>query len=177
MTRTEFETLVRKLSRNLYGIAYRILREREASEDAVQEVFMKLWKMKSDLGEYRSLEALAVTMIRNQCIDQHRRNRFTDNSGNLQLIRDYDGSDPSPQQQLEFNETLAVLDRIIEEMPEIYRQVIKLRDLEDFSYEEISAKTGQNINTLRVNLSRARKIVREKYKNYYNESRGSTTTA
>lgn len=177
MTGIEFENLVRNLSRSLYGLAYQILREREASEDAVQEVFIKLWKMKSNLDKYKSIKALAVTMVRNQCIDQLRKNRFIDTSGIIHPSLDYDESGPSPQQQLELNETMAVIAQIIEEMPEIYGQIIKLRDIDDLSYEEIAAKTGQNINTLRVNLSRARKIVREKYKNYYDESRGSKTTA
>ena len=54
--------------------------------------------------------------------------------------------------------------RIINDLPGIYREIIQLRDIEELSYEEIAEKTGQNINTLRVNLSRARKNVRDEFK-------------
>jgi RNA polymerase sigma-70 factor (ECF subfamily) len=47
-----------------------------------------------------------------------------------------------------------------------------MREIEGLSYEEISYKTEQNINTLRVTLSRARKIIREEYNKYHHERRG-----
>ena len=65
------------------------------------------------------------------------------------------------------------MQRIINNLPQIYREIIQLRDIEELSYEEIAEKTGLNINTLRVNLSRARKIVREEYIKYNNEIRGN----
>ena len=65
--------------------------------------------------------------------------------------------------------------RIINNLPEMYREIIQLRDIEELSYDEIADKTGQNINTLRVNLSRARKIVRDEYKKHNNEFRGNKT--
>ena len=67
--------------------------------------------------------------------------------------------------------------RIINDLPGIYREIIQLRDIEELSYEEIAEKTGQNINTLRVNLSRARKSVRDEYKKQNNEFRGNKTIA
>jgi DNA-directed RNA polymerase specialized sigma24 family protein len=45
MTRADFNDLVRQLNRNLYGYAFRILRNQEEAEDAVQEVFIKLWNL------------------------------------------------------------------------------------------------------------------------------------
>jgi RNA polymerase sigma-70 factor (ECF subfamily) len=50
--------------------------------------------------------------------------------------------------------------------------MIRLRDIEGFSYEEIAKKTGQNINTLRVSLSRARKFIRDEFNKYQYERRG-----
>jgi len=52
-----------------------------------------------------------------------------------------------------------------------------MRDIEEMEYDEISEKTGQNINTIRVNLSRARKMVRDDYKKFYEESGRNKTTA
>jgi RNA polymerase sigma-70 factor (ECF subfamily) len=54
--------------------------------------------------------------------------------------------------------------RIIGELPEQYREVIRMRDMEELSFEEIAGITGLNINNLRVSLSRARKSVRDEFR-------------
>jgi RNA polymerase sigma factor (sigma-70 family) len=172
MTKTDFNNLVVSIGRKLYRYAYRILRDKEGSEDAVQEVFVKLWKMNTKLEEYESVEALAVTMVKNYSIDQLRKQKYIEpaDSNAFSLYHD---TEPSPQDKLEISETSAIMHRIINDLPEIYREIIQLRDIEEQSYEEIAEKTGQNINTLRVNLSRARKSVRDEFKKYVNESGGN----
>lgn len=172
MTKTDFNNLVVSIGRKLYRYAYRILRDKEGSEDAVQEIFVKLWKMNTKLEEYESVEALAVTMVKNYSIDQLRKQKYIEpaDSNAFSLYHD---TEPSPQDKLEISETSAIMHRIINDLPEIYREIIQLRDIEEQSYEEIAEKTGQNINTLRVNLSRARKSVRDEFKKYVNESGGN----
>ena len=56
------------------------------------------------------------------------------------------------------------MNRIIGELPEKYGEVIRMRDIEELSFEEIAEITGQNINNLRVSLSRARKSVRDEFR-------------
>lgn len=163
MTRADFNNLVRKIGRKLYVHAYRMLRNKEGSEDAVQEVFVKLWKMNTRLEDYESVDALAATMIKNYCIDQLRRQKHIE-PGNNNTFALYHDSEPSPHERLERNETFAIMHRIINDLPEMYREIIQLRDIEELSYEEIADRTGQNINTLRVNVSRARNSVRDEYK-------------
>lgn len=163
MTRTEFDNLVVTSGRKLYGQACRILGDREESEDAVQEVFVRLWKMNMRLDEYESVEALAMTMVKNYSIDQLRKRRFIDQGGEsaLSIMRD---SAPSPQELIERQETSEIMFRIIGKLPDPYREVIRMRDIEELSFEEIAGITGQNINNLRVSLSRARKYVRDEFR-------------
>jgi RNA polymerase sigma-70 factor (ECF subfamily) len=170
MTRSDFNELVSKLSRQLFSYAFRILGSREEAEDAVQEVFIKLWNMGEKLEDYSSKEALSVTMTKNYCIDQLRRRRF---SNELDQDREnpFMASEPSPHEQLERRESSDILNVIIVELPSIYREMVQMRDIDGFSYEEIAEKTGQNINTLRVTLSRARKIIREEFIKYQYEKR------
>ncbi len=176
MTKTDFNNLVITIGRKLYGYAYRILREKEGSEDAVQEVFVKLWKMNTKLDKYESVEALAVTMVKNYCIDQIRKQKYIEpaNSNSFSLYHD---SEPSAQDKLESNETIVIMHGIIKGLPQTYREIIQMRDIQELSYEEIADKTGQNINTLRVNLSRARKSVRDEFNKLSNEFRGNKTIA
>jgi RNA polymerase sigma factor (sigma-70 family) len=171
MTRTEFDHLIKQQSRKLYGLAFRILRNQEEAEDVVQEIFIKLWKMGDKLDEYRSTDALAIAMTKNYCIDLLRKQKHL-YSGDFSAADFQNFAAPSPQEQLENNESGEILNKIIEGLPETYRDVIKLKEIEGDSYEEIAEKTDQNINTLRVTLSRARKIIRDEYNKYHYERRG-----
>ena len=171
MTRDDFNELVRQQNRNLYGYAFRILRNQEEAEDAVQEVFIKLWGLGKKLDEYNSIQALATTMIKNLCIDQIRKRKHfltEENEG-----KDFYNTDSSsPLTIMENSETEEILIHIIDKLPDVYKLVINMREIEGLSYEEIADKTELNINTLRVTLSRARKIIREEFNKYQHERRG-----
>jgi RNA polymerase sigma factor (sigma-70 family) len=170
MIRSDFNELVSKQSRQLFSYAFRILGNREEAEDAVQEVFIKLWNMGEKIEEYSSIEALSVTMTRNYCIDQLRKRRFSDglDQDHRNLLM---ASEPSPHEQMEIRESSDILYAIIAELPAIYREMAQMRDIEGFSYQEIAEKTQQNVNTIRVTLSRARKIIRDEFIKYQNEKR------
>jgi RNA polymerase sigma factor (sigma-70 family) len=170
MTRDEFNEFVRQQSRKLYGYAFRILRNQEEAEDAVQEVFMKLWKMKEKLDEYLSIDALATTMIKNYCIDQLRKQKCMVKT-DLNNLEWKNNESPSPQRLMEISESDNIIIAIIDNLEEKYKVVVKMREFDDLSYEEIAEITGQNINTLRVILSRARSYIREEYNKYTNERR------
>jgi RNA polymerase sigma factor (sigma-70 family) len=174
MSRPDFDNLIRQLSRKLYGFAFRILRNQEEAEDVVQEVFIRLWKMGGKLDEYKSVDALATTMTKNCCIDLIRKQKHNYTADFS--ISDYQGSaSPSPHDTMENRETGEILHRIISNLPDLYRIVVRLRDIDGESFEEIARKTDQNINTLRVTLSRARKIIRDEYNKYQYERKGTKT--
>lgn len=173
MTRKEFDSYVKQMSRKLYGLAFRILRKQDEAEDAVQEVFLRLWKMGDRLDSYNSIDALATTMTKNYCIDQVRKSRQL-----ADLESDYDDrSATSPADIMEGAESISIITEIISGLSANYREMISLRDIDGLSYEEISQKTGQNINTIRVNISRARAMIRDEYKKYFNEKRRAGHTA
>jgi RNA polymerase sigma factor (sigma-70 family) len=171
MTIIDFNELVQQLSRKLYGYAFRILLNQEAAEDAVQEIFIKLWKMKEKLIEYNSIDALATKMTKNYCIDQVRKQRNNYHE-EFSALNYQQVTSPSPLEQIESQESNEIIYNIINKLPDIYKVIIKLRDIDGFSYEEIVEMTDQNINTIRVTLSRARKLIRDEYNKYQYERRG-----
>jgi RNA polymerase sigma factor, sigma-70 family len=172
MTRVDFNDLVRQLNRNLYGYAFRILRNQEEAEDAVQDVFIKLWNMGGKIDEYKSIGALAATMTKNTCIDLIRKKKHIVQEGYEGMeLSGHDNS--SPYELMASRESEDILYHIIDQLPEIYKEVIKLREIDGMTYEEIADKTKQNINTLRVTLSRARKMIREEFNKYQYERRGT----
>jgi RNA polymerase sigma-70 factor (ECF subfamily) len=144
------------------------MRNQEEAEDIVQETFLKLWNMKDKLGEYRSIEALATTMTRNSCIDSLRKNK-TEYREDIELNRYSSLTVPSPHEKMVMRESDSIIRAIIEKMPESSKSLIKFHDLDGKSYEEIAEVTGQNINTIRVNISRARKFIRDEFNRYQDE--------
>jgi len=176
MTRLQFNNCVFQLSRKLYLIAFRFLKNREEAEDAVQEVFMKLWNRRKSLDEYKSVEALAIITIKNHCIDQLRKVRMI-GIDDLGPNIPYFINEPTPYEQLERIETSKILHSIIERLPEGYKEIIRKREIEGLGYEDIAKQTNQNINTLRVILSRARGMIRDELKKYSYENNGNKQIA
>jgi RNA polymerase sigma-70 factor (ECF subfamily) len=162
MTRKEFETDIVPVSSTLYRYAFRFLSSREEAEDAVQEIFLKLWKMRDKISGFNNIRAFMFTMTRNHCLDRLKKKR-------MEYIEDRADSDAAaPSDGFEKNmddiENFRIITGIIDELPENYRSVIQLHDIEGYGYEEITEKLNIDINNLRVILSRARKMVREKIK-------------
>jgi len=56
-------------SDRIYRMAYRLMGNREESEDIVQEVYLKLWALRNELDKYDSIEALSIRITRNLCLD------------------------------------------------------------------------------------------------------------
>jgi RNA polymerase sigma-70 factor (ECF subfamily) len=166
MTKEEFKTLVLPVREKLFRLALSLLSDRQEAEDTLQDAFLKLWSIRSELGRYRSLEALAVTITKNLCLDKLRsyRHRKKDSGGIEQLgPRSYLNN---PEALAELNESSRTIYRFVQMLPEQQRLVMHLRDIEQHSYEEIEELTGLTRNNIRVQLSRARKQVREAYIKY-----------
>ncbi len=175
MTRGEFEREILPVSRNLYRFAFRHLSSREEAEDAVQEVFIKLWKMKDRLIQYNSVNALAMTMTRNYCLDMLRKRGREFGENYLPVNTRASGQDP--HEESENKESVRVLMKIINTLPENLRRAILMRDIDGYDYNEIAEILEINISTLRVNIFRARKIVRNKFIELNYEPAGIKTTS
>lgn len=159
MTQTEFLNLVMPFKDKLYRLAKRMLVSSEEAEDATQEVLMKLWSKKKGMVRYRNVEAFAMTMTKNFCLDRLKSKQ----SGNLKLVHsNYTDETKSLQRQIETNDSLNWVEKIMDTLPEQQKLVLQLRDIEAYSFEEISEMLDMQPTTIRVTLSRARKTVREK---------------
>ncbi|WP_188371338.1 RNA polymerase sigma factor [Muriicola marianensis] len=158
MTQSEFVNLVMPFKDKLYRLAKRLLVSTEEAEDATQEVLMKLWDKKKGIGSYRNVEAFAMTMTKNFCLDRLKSKQ----SGNLKLVHsNYADDRTSLQKEVELNDSLEWVGRIMEGLPEQQKLVLQLRDVEQYDYDEISEMLDMKPTAVRVALSRARKAVRE----------------
>ncbi|WP_229316948.1 RNA polymerase sigma factor [Larkinella sp. C7] len=157
-----FKQIVLPVQGRLFRLAKLFLRNREEAEDTLQEVLLRLWTKRQQLDSYHSVEALAVQMTRNLCLDKlkSQANRTTDGNTDLTTVQ---ADDVSPYRQAELADSSALLRRIIGDLPDPQKLILHLRDVEEYSFEEIEQVTGLTVNNIRVILSRARQRVRDRY--------------
>jgi len=158
MNTTEFKSRLLPMKNKMYRLSLRLMQNREEAEDVVQEAFLKIWSMRDRLESYQSPEGLLMTMTRNLCIDRLK----TKKNKAISLVDEwYKGADYNPHQQSELQDLLGRVMQVMDRLPENQRMIVHLRDVEMYSFEEIAEMTGHDHNYLRVNLSRARKKIRE----------------
>ena len=159
MTQSEFMEIVTPFKDKLYRLAKRLLISSEEAEDATQEILMKLWSSKKKMASYRNIEAFAMTMTKNFCLDRLKSKQ----AGNLKLVHsNFSDGNASLQKEVEVRDSLGWVERIMDQLPEQQRMILQLRDVEAYEYEEIEKLMDMKPTAVRVALSRARKAVREK---------------
>ncbi len=167
MDTIEFKEKVLPVSQKIFRYAQRLLGSTHDAEDAVQEIWMKLWDRKDQLGELKSIEAFAFRMTRNLCLDRIKQKKPQYYDDREESGYRFDGADqePDPLRSLELKDTMEKVNHIMGTLPEQQKTLLQLRDIEGMEYEEISEVTGLEVNTIRVNISRARKKLRDTLKN------------
>lgn len=159
MTQNEFMQIVTPFKDKLYRLAKRLLVSSEEAEDATQEILLKLWAGKKKMEGYKNIEAFAMTMTKNFCLDRLKSRQ----SGNLKLVHsNYQERQTPLQEQVEARDSVSWVERIVQELPEQQRLILQLRDVESYEFEEIAKVVEMKPTAIRVALSRARKTVREK---------------
>lgn len=159
MNQNEFMQIVSPFKDKLFRLAKRLLVSTEEAEDATQEVLVKLWNKNETLGSYNSVEALAMTMTKNFCLDQLKSKR----ASNLKIVHNnYTDREASLQQKVEDSDSWNWVERIMQELPEQQKLIVQMRDIEEMEFEEIGTVLEMNETAVRVALSRARKTIRER---------------
>ncbi|HZH70601.1 MAG TPA: sigma-70 family RNA polymerase sigma factor [Flavobacteriaceae bacterium] len=158
MRQQEFVNMMLPVKDKLYRLAKRILVSHDEAEDAVQEVFMKLWNAKDKLSGYNNPEAFAMTMTKNYCLDRLKSKQ----ASNMTLVHsNYTTKGSGLDKQMEAKDSAGMVFEIMKSLPEQQRIILQLRDVEEYEYSEIAEILQINETAIRVNLSRARKTIRE----------------
>ncbi|WP_456420711.1 RNA polymerase sigma factor [Lutibacter sp.] len=158
MKQSEFLKTVMPFKDKVFRVAKRLLVSTEEAEDATQELFFKLWKNRSKLKDYKSIEAFAMTMTKNYCFDRLKSKQ----ANNLKLIHsNYKEKNTSLDRRMELNDSVSIVHQLIENLPEQQKLIIQLRDIEQYEFAEIAEMLNLQPTAIRVTLSRARKTIRE----------------
>lgn len=160
MVLEEFKHSVLPVKNKLYRFALRFLGSEDEAKDVVQEVLIKAWDRREDLKLYHSIEAWCMRLTRNLSLNKLKSGHYS----RTQVLEDHDGhvnTGENPHANTETNDVMANIQRLLKRLPEKQRQVLELRDIEGYSYQEISEILGIDLNQVKVNLFRARQTLKK----------------
>jgi RNA polymerase sigma-70 factor, ECF subfamily len=173
-----FDRFVTYFRPKIFSYAYMICGGREDAEEVTQDTLMKVFDNFDQLREPERIKGWVFRIARNGCLMKRRKSVFAptqelslddflpraDEDGRRRLeIADWSSL---PDDQVLREELREVVKKAIEELPEIYRAVILLRDIEELSTEETAQALDVNVQVVKTRLHRARLAVREKLDDY-----------
>ena len=170
MNKTAFNTFVLTMRPKLYRFSLSLLKQHDAAEDVVQEVGFRLWRGIHLGQEHPQMEALAMCTAKNLCIDllrrksrHHKEEMGRENPKTVSVV------ERTPQLILEEKEMFARICRLIDRLPLQQQMSIRLRDVEGYELAEIAQILECDEGSVRANLSRARKKIREQISQLWNQ--------
>ena len=162
MQASEFKQLFLPLSRQIYWMAWRLTGNAEEAEDLTQEVYAQLWTKRESLSGISNPIAYCGVVVRNLYLNQVRKQRVE----TTEMARELFVADGNRlEDAIEQRQACEQVMRLIGQLPEQQRKVVTMHDVEGCSNEEIRQQTGLASTHVRVLLSRARKTIRQLFKN------------
>lgn len=143
-----------------YRFALRLVDNEFDAEDIMQELAIKIWELGEDFEKIENKDAWCMTVTRNMALDKirsnHKRHHESMDNINLNL-----NETPGPDKEYESNDIMTRIRNLMKNMPETYKTVIQLREIEEMSYKEIADIMNTDIQNVKVYIFRARKQLQE----------------
>ncbi|EHG15747.1 RNA polymerase sigma factor [Prevotella histicola] len=162
MKKVSFRNDVLPLKNELFRLALRITLNRVEAEDIVQDTLIKVWDRRFEWESIDSIEAFSLTVCRNLSLDRLRKKENSNDS-----LEDVNIAEPvassNPQDRMIQEDRVSLVRQIIDSLPEKQRSCMQLRDFEGKSYKEIAQALDITEEQVKVNIFRARQMVKQKY--------------
>ena len=164
-----FEMLIREHERKAFNIAYRFLKNADDAEDITQEAFLRAFRSIKKFKGQSSFSTWLYRIINNTCIDfvRAKQNKITDSIDktiqydNEELELQIPGDQNDPVDMAETAEISQLMQSMLALLPDDQKMAIILRDIQGFSYQEISEITGVGMGTVKSRINRGRMALKE----------------
>ena len=163
-----FESLILGCQHKAYNIALRYLKNEEDAMDALQESFIKIFRHLKSFKEDSRFDTWVYRIVVNTCNDMLRKNsnqKITDSifkaEDDKETIIEIPDSTSSPEEVYDKKEKSAYILNCLEKLNRDQKEIIILRDVQGFSYEEISEILECSVGTLKSRINRSRLKLRE----------------
>lgn len=166
---SSFEQLIIQCKTRAYNIALRYMRSEEDALDVLQESFIKVFRHLSSFKEESSFDTWVYRIVVNTCNDMLRKNSDLKKTDSIyqgqgeeeQRVTQLPDKSPTPEEALERKERAEIILRSLERLSPEQKEIVILRDVQGFSYEEISEILTCSLGTVKSRINRARLRLRE----------------
>ncbi len=167
-----FRAIMEKNSRRLYRVARAVMRDDTEAEDVVQETYLRAF---SNLATFRGESSLTTWLTRialNEALGRKRRQRATVTLASVETAQETNAqiiqfpamsTETDPERTAAQHEIRRLLERAMDALPEPFRVVFVMRDVEEMSIEEAASQLGIRPETVKTRLHRARRLLRQSW--------------
>lgn len=169
--REAFAALMQRGNQRLFRIARSVLRDESEAEDVLQEAYVRAFAKLSEFRGEASIYTWLTRIVLNEARGRLRKRRETVELTAIESAQAEAGrvvlfptalASPDPERQAAMAETRRLVERAVDELPEAFRLVFVMRDIEECSIEETAANLGVRPETVKTRLHRARRLLRQK---------------
>jgi RNA polymerase sigma-70 factor (family 1) len=164
-----FTMIYKQYASQAFSLAYKYLCDQDLAEDAVQNVFLKLWDNREDIDSSRPVNYLLFTMLKNDLLNtlrnSRRREEIVDNC--LETLNCIDNAEAEEKEITE--EKIEIFKRAIERLSPQRRAIFTLKVSGKYSNQEIADQMHLSINTIKFQYSQSLKLIKQ-YANEYGTS-------
>lgn len=171
--RDAFRLIVERYEGKAVHTARGIVGSYETAREVAQEAFLKVYAHRARFDLKRKFSTWFYRILRNQAVDRARRQSSGTPGAAAELSGDWDSGSPEPAQQVSSNERAVAVREILKDLPEKFRIVLALRDLEGLSCGEIGERVQASAGTVRWRLHHARKLFREHWERTLGKEEGA----
>lgn len=160
-----FSIIFTRYYQDLVRFSYGYTRDTDASEEIIQEVFMKLWENRKSFEIHSSLKSFLLKTVQNRSIDSLRHVNITHKYASIILehpiLAENDTENYILHSELEAN-----FKHAMDNIPVEYAEAFRMSRMETLNYQEIAQKLGVSVRTVEVRISKALKLLRDELKDY-----------
>jgi len=154
-----FKQHILPMKDKLFRLAFRLLQHVQEAEDSVQDVMAGVWARREQWGEWKSIEAYCMTATRNNCLDRLRRRRAVPVAEDR--ASEVSSPDRNPYEKIMDKQLIQRIRQCMDALPENQQQVVRLREMEGFTYNEIAEVLEMTLDQVKINLFRGRNAIRK----------------
>lgn len=162
------QTLISAFSRwrnRLLRQALRFLPSKEDAEDVLQDAFIRLWAKAEQIETEKDAASLATVVIRNMAVDHYRQQKRKPQTTDVEML-------DLQEETADMDERRQLVDEIMRRvLTPLQLRIVELREYEGLGYDEVASILGMQQPAVRMQLSRARRAIREEYVRVNNQKK------
>ena len=155
-----FDTVFHRYYGHLLAIGIRFLKDPDLAEDAIQDVFLKLWQQRQSLNEAHSLKAFLAVAMKNHVLNLIRNSHHTIWERFSEAAHDFQSAE-SGQDLADLQEYATILEAGIQQLSPRKQEIFRLRVFDGLNNEQVARQLAISINTVKFQYSSASRFIRQ----------------